>query len=96
MTTGTRMVYDGWAMLGLHGLGWLDVLQLCGHFMVLSLLAVGGAITTAPDMQRYLVQERGWMSADDFTAAVAIAQSAPGPNILFVALMGLQAAGLAC
>ena len=86
---------SGWAMLGLHGLGWMDLAQLCGHFMLLSLLAVGGAITTAPDMQRYLVQQRGWMTADDFTAAVAIAQSAPGPNILFVALMGWQAAGLA-
>jgi chromate transporter len=86
---------SGWAMLGLHGLGWLDVLQLFGHFAVLSMLAVGGAISTAPDMQRYLVQQRGWMSAEDFTSAVAIAQSAPGPNILFVALMGWQVAGVA-
>ena len=37
----------------------------CPHLRVkealLSLLAVGGAITTAPDMQRYLVVERGWL-----------------------------------
>jgi chromate transporter len=56
--------------------------------MLLSLLAVGGATATAPDMQRYLVQERSWMTASDFTAAVAIAQSAPGHNILFVAEEG--------
>lgn len=85
----------GWAMLGLHGKGWGELAQLFGHFMLLSLLAVGGAITTAPDMQRFLVREQGWMGAADFTTAIAIAQSAPGPNILFVGLMGWQVAGLA-
>ena len=54
---------------------------------------MGGVITTAPDMQRYLVAEHGWMSAADFTAGVAIAQAAPGPNILFVAVVGWQVAG---
>ena len=66
-----------------------DWVALLMHFGMLSLLAVGGAITTAPEMQRYLVHERGWLNAEQFTASVAIAQSAPGPNILFVALMGL-------
>ena len=59
------------------------------------MLAVGGAITTAPDMQRYLVAEHGWMSDADFTTGVAIAQAAPGPNILFVAVMGWHVAGAA-
>lgn len=95
MSANPQIVIGGWSMLGMHGLGWVDLAQLCGHCMVLSLLAVGGAMATAPDIQRYLVQERGWMGADDFTAAVAIAQSAPGPNVLFVALMGWQVAGLA-
>ena len=79
----------------LHGLGWADVLQLWLHFMLLSLLAVGGAITTAPDMQRYLVAEQGWMNDAQFTTGVAIAQAAPGPNILFVAVMGWHVAGAA-
>ena len=79
----------------LHGLGWTDLLQLWLHFMLLSLLAVGGAITTAPDMQRYLVAEQGWMSDAQFTTGVAIAQAAPGPNILFVAVMGWHVAGAA-
>ncbi len=83
---------DFWS---LHGLGWVDVLHLWLHFMLLSLLAVGGAITTAPDMQRYLVAEQGWMSDAQFTTGVAIAQAAPGPNILFVAVMGWHVAGAA-
>ncbi len=64
---------------------WLDLFQ---HFAALSLLAVGGAITTAPDMHRYLVEERHWLDDAQFTSSIALAQAAPGPNILFVALMG--------
>lgn len=81
------------AFFSLHGLGWIDLLQLTAHFAVLSLLAVGGAITSASDMQRYLVVERGWIDALQFNASVAIAQAAPGPNILFVALLGWSVAG---
>ena len=65
-----------------------DWASLFAHYLVLSLLSVGGAITTAPDMHRYLVQERAWLSDPQFSASVAIAQAAPGPNVLFVALMG--------
>ncbi len=65
-----------------------DWWSLFQHFATLSLLAVGGAITTAPDMHRYLVDQTGWLSEGQFTSSIALAQSAPGPNILFVALMG--------
>jgi chromate transporter len=65
-------------------------LALFGHFALLSLLAIGGAITTAPDMQRYLVAEHGWLSDAQFNASIAIAQAAPGPNILFIPLLGWQ------
>lgn len=67
-----------------------DWLSLLLHFLVLSLLSIGGAITTAPDMHRFLVQERQWLTDPQFSASVAIAQAAPGPNVLFVALMGWQ------
>ncbi|BDT72430.1 hypothetical protein os4_19690 [Comamonadaceae bacterium OS-4] len=71
--------------------------ELFTHFASLSLLAVGGAITTAPDMQRFLVVEKGWLDAEQFSNSIALAQAAPGPNILFVPLLGwtigLNAAG---
>ncbi len=76
-------------------LGGAELLSLFVHFMLLSLLAIGGAITTAPDMQRYVVGERGWLSDAQFTASVALAQAAPGPNVLFVAVVGWNIAGLA-
>jgi chromate transporter len=66
----------------------MDWLHLLGHFLSLSLLAIGGAITTAPDMHRYLVVEQHWISDAQFTAAIALAQAAPGPNVLFIALLG--------
>jgi chromate transporter len=64
---------------------WLDLFL---HFASLSLLAVGGAITTAPDMHRYLVTEQGWISDAQFSSSIALSQAAPGPNVLFVALLG--------
>ena len=64
---------------------WIDLFH---HFASLSLLAVGGAITTAPDMHRYLVTEQGWLSEAQFNSSIALSQAAPGPNVLFVALLG--------
>ena len=58
------------------------------HYLTLSLLSIGGAITTAPDMHRFLVEQQHWLSDAQFNASIAIAQAAPGPNVLFVALMG--------
>ena len=65
-----------------------DWLDLFTHFATLSMLSVGGAITTTPDMHRYLVDTRHWLTDPQFSASIALAQSAPGPNVLFVALMG--------
>jgi len=66
----------------------LDWFTWLGHCLLLSLLAVGGAMTTAPDMHRHLVQEHAWLSETDFSASMALAQAAPGPNVLFVAMLG--------
>lgn len=75
-----------------------DWLGLWLHFASLSLLAVGGAITVAPDMHRYLVDQQHWITDPQFSASISIAQAAPGPNVLFVGLMGwhvgLNAGGL--
>jgi chromate transporter len=67
---------------------WGDWLQLFTKYLTLSLLSIGGGITTAPEMHRYLVDQQRWLTDPQFNASIAIAQAAPGPNILFVALMG--------
>ena len=66
----------------------LDWLHLLTYFLSLSLMAVGGAIATAPDMHRYLVDSNHWLTDAQFTSSIAIAQAAPGPNVLFIALLG--------
>ena len=69
-------------------LQWTDWLELFLNYLQLSMLAIGGAITTVPEMHRYLVDQHRWLSEAQFTSSIALAQAAPGPNILFVALMG--------
>ncbi|MFM2323401.1 MAG: hypothetical protein RL244_280 [Pseudomonadota bacterium] len=73
---------------------WLDIFL---QFLSLSLLAVGGPMSTAPDMHRYLVTQQHWLTEAQFSSSIALAQAAPGPNVLFVGLLGwnlgLNAAG---
>ena len=75
-------------MTTLLPLAWTDWLHLFGHYLLLSLLSDGGGITTAPEMQRYLVLQQHWLTSTQFNSSIALAQAAPGPNILFVALLG--------
>jgi chromate transporter len=69
-------------------LGLADWVNLFLYYLSLSLLAVGGAIATAPEMHRFLVERQAWLTDPQFSASIAIAQAAPGPNVLFVALLG--------
>lgn len=72
-----------------------DFLALFLHFLVLSPMSIGGAITTVPEMHRFLVDRTGWLTETEFSTSIALAQAAPGPNILFVAVLGWNVAGLA-
>ena len=53
---------------------------LFGHFLALSLMSIGGAITLVPDMHRRLVLTDHLLSDGDFTASIALAQAAPVPT----------------
>jgi chromate transporter len=66
---------------------------LAALFAELSMLAVGGANALVPEMQRR-VAEQGWMGPGEFAALFALAQAAPGPNMLVITLVGWQAGGL--
>lgn len=81
-------------LFGPLGLDAAQYLGLFTHFLVLSLLAVGGAISTLPEMQRFVVGQQGWLSDAQFSASVALAQAAPGPNVLFVAVIGYNVGGV--
>jgi len=71
------------------------LMALAGIFSELSLLAFGGGNTILPEMQRQVVEIHQWMSARDFSAMFALAQAAPGPNMMVVTLVGWRVAGWA-
>lgn len=71
------------------------MLQIAFYFALLSLVSMGGMPSVMPEMQRVVVEVQGWMSATEFTQLFAIAQAAPGPNVLVTALIGWKVAGLA-
>jgi chromate transporter len=60
----------------------------------MSLLAFGGANTILPELQRQVVEQNHMMSAHTFAALFALAQAAPGPNMMVVCLIGWHVAGL--
>jgi chromate transporter len=69
------------------------LLELAGHFALMSLLSVGGSTVVLPEIYRFLVESHHWLTSQAFAALFAISQAAPGPNVLFVALFGWQIAG---
>ncbi len=70
------------------------LLTLALIFAELSLLSFGGGNTILPEMQRQIVDVHHWMTAPEFSSAFALAQAAPGPNLMIVSLLGWRIAGL--
>ena len=71
-----------------------DLASLALVYGQLSLLAFGGANAVVPEMQRQVVDVHHWMTAHQFAALYALAQAAPGPNMMVVSLVGWQVAGV--
>lgn len=71
------------------------VLELFLEFALLSGVAFGGATALLPEMHRVVVEQHHWLDDTTFTHLYAIAQAAPGPNVLVVTLIGWKIAGLA-
>ena len=70
-----------------------DLGALFLHFLLLSFLAIGGTPTVLPDMHRYVVEVHHWMTSAQFADLYALAQVAPGPNVMYIPLIGWQVAG---
>ncbi|EPG34570.1 chromate transporter [Acinetobacter colistiniresistens] len=69
------------------------LLTLAIVFTQLSLLAFGGGNAILPEMQHQVVTVHQWMSAEQFSSLFAMAQAAPGPNMMIVPLVGWHVAG---
>lgn len=68
-------------------------LQLIAMFGALSLMSIGGGNAVLPDMHLQAVRQHHWMSDTQFADLFSISQTAPGPSILIVGMIG-YAAGL--
>ena len=71
------------------------LVELTLYFMLLSLISVAGMPSVLPELQRYVVDVKGWISPEEFIQIFAVGQAAPGPNILIASLIGWKVAGLA-
>ena len=58
-----------------------------------SFAAIGGANAVVPELHRQIVEVHRWMSSSEFAALYALAQAAPGPNVLAFSLIGWRVAG---
>jgi len=72
----------------------VSLVELGLYFALLSLVSVGGLPSVMPEMQRYVVDVKGWLTPSDFIQAFAVGQAAPGPNVLIASLIGWKVAGL--
>ena len=67
-----------------------------GYFLRLGTFGFGGPIALCGSMQRDLVEERGWVTKDDYVKGLALAQLAPGPLAAQLAIyLGWAKGGIA-
>jgi chromate transporter len=69
--------------------------QLAMLFGRVSLLAIGGATSTLPEISRQVVSLRHWLTPAQFAQLFAISNAAPGPNVLITTMIGAHVAGVA-
>jgi chromate transporter len=73
----------------------LDLGALFLHFLALWFVAIGGPSAILPDIYRYVVDVHQLLTSTQFAELYTLAQVAPGPNVMYVTLIGWQLAGWA-
>ena len=73
----------------------MTLIELALHFGLLSLISIGGMLSVIPEMQRYVVGVKHWVTPADFVQLFAVGQAAPGPNLLIAGLIGWKVSGIA-
>src|SRR5262249_52811528 len=70
-----------------------SLLELFRAFAIVSISGFGGAL---PWARRMIVDQRGWMTAEEFNEAFALSQFLPGPNVVnFSVVFGSRFGGAA-
>jgi chromate transporter len=60
--------------------------ELVRYFLRLGLLGFGGPVALVGQMERELVNEKGWMTKEQMREAIAVCQSLPGPLAIQVGI----------
>jgi chromate transporter len=69
--------------------------KLTGIFFRVGNTTFGGGLPTIAALERELVEQRGWLSPEDFALAFSLARVTPGTNVIaFCAAVGAQIMGL--
>jgi chromate transporter len=73
----------------------VSLARFTGYFLWLGTVGFGGPIALAGRMQQDLVDQRGWISHEDYVEGLALAQLAPGPLAAQLAMyLGYVRAGV--
>ena len=72
----------------------MTLVELALHFGLLSFISIGGMLSVIPEMHRYVVDVKHWITPADFIQMFAVGQAAPGPNVLIAGLIGWKVAGM--
>ena len=68
--------------------------QLASHLGLLSMVAIGSGLgAMLPEVHRFVVETHHWVTDEQFVAFYTLGQASPGPNFLYVTLIGRQVAG---
>lgn len=71
-----------------------DLWQLVSHLSLLSMIAIGSGLgAVLPEVHRFVVEQHHWLTDEQFVAFYTIGQASPGPNFMYVTLIGAQVAG---
>ncbi len=70
------------------------LLSLFIKLSAFSLIAFGGVNALLPTLYGITVDQQHWIDAETFAHYFAIAQAAPGPNLMTVTLIGWHVSGL--
>lgn len=67
--------------------------EIARLFAGISVVAIGGANATVPEIHREIVDHLHWMNDRTFVDLIGVAQVAPGPNVILVSILGWYLAG---
>jgi chromate transporter len=73
----------------------VSLFEIARLFATMSLVAIGGANATLPEIHRQIVNHLHWMDDRTFADLIGVAQAAPGPNVMVVSIIGWHMAGAA-